>query len=72
MLSKKIFLTVCLLSILSSGCAKSVNQANDNNEQQHSNQNNIDNINVNDIRSKAEKGYLESTVQFRCNVCRRI
>ncbi|MFW2716944.1 hypothetical protein ACN6RB_19540, partial [Acinetobacter baumannii] len=32
MLSKKIFLTVCLLSILSSGCAKSVNQANDNNE----------------------------------------
>lgn len=60
MLSKKIFLTVCLLSILSSGCAKSVNQANDNNEQQHSNQNNIDNINVNDIRSKAEKGDPEA------------
>ncbi len=63
MLPKRIFLTICLLSILSSGWAKSIKQTNDNTRQQQSSQTNTNiknNIDLTDIRSKAEKGDPEA------------
>ncbi len=59
MLSKRILLTICLLNSLNSGCAKSVD-SNNNESNITPQQSNSDDINVNNIRSKAEKGDSES------------
>lgn len=60
MLLKRIFLTICLLNILNSGCAKTTMPAHETSEKQHSNNSNINNLDIKDIRSKAEKGDPES------------
>ncbi|MFG4619184.1 tetratricopeptide repeat protein, partial [Acinetobacter baumannii] len=71
MLPKRIFLTICLLSILNSGWAKSIKQTDDNTKQQQSSQTNTNtniknNIDLTDIQSKAEKG--DSEAQYNLGV----
>ncbi len=48
--TRKFFLTICLLSVLNSGYAKSTN-GNNNNQQYSANNSAID---INEIKSKAE------------------